>query len=511
VLCIICLAGIALRLLSTSLFNHHESWFEEEIVTAHNWATLKVGWYEPWRFSRVTYILGPLLLNEWSLNAYRAPGVVWGLVSVVLVACASRALKCSWLTTMLATATFATVKWFTISAGTAHMVGWGVTVVVALVFAGVYGERGVRESHLAAALTGIGCGVLAHEYIPFQPIAAACLAYTVISSFVRKDGENRRYRINGVIAIASFLMMFSPLIAHMNMEGYAAYLRGEHFESLFRHGGPDPLKAKRPMFLSNIQESYRLLSGLPGGTGPHTSPTEHLVNRYVGVTMVCGLFFCILTRTSGSFRFICSAALLSLLLEARFANHTREHRLIAIAPVLFMAGVVMVDRIDRLFQAHWLPKAFRRLVPHLRPLVFLGMTGYIVCAQLYATWLGALAHESIKLLDNRSYLECKPILDHSNPGDTVYFFPPHRPCDHGNYSWMFNMRNITLHALNSFEEASQIQGPAVIIYGHSDPNGIPADTLGSVLAAIPPNAHRSLRVSANSLGAIRAISYRIPR
>lgn len=510
ILLIICLTGFSLRLLSNSLFNHHESWFEEPLASVINTGVFGYGLISPWRFSRITYILGPLLLNEWSLEAFRAPGVAWGLCGVAFIAIGSRIIGCSWPVCLLATTTFATMKWFTISAGTVHMVGWGVPLVVLMVLLAAYGQRGLRQSRLSACFLGIVCGMLCHEYITFQPLAVMMMGYVFLDTLLLRGKTNRQYRVNALIASIAYLSILSPLIAHMNLEGYHRYLFREHFESIFRHRGGNGL-TPNPLFASNLYQAFSSLSGLPCGAGPHWSPLEHLVNRWVGLFMLSGFFLCAtsILKVPPSLRFLCWGAALEIALEARFADTTREHRLIASAPIFFMAGVALVGRIDNALRQSMEKLRLKDFASSVSVVVCVVLSVYITTVQLRATSLGAKKSDNIRELDNASYLECTPILTHAEPGDTVYFFPKNKRCNGSDLHWMVTRRKINLIPLGTFEEVVSARGPAVVVYALSDSSGIPADTLAEVLKRIPPESSRTVRMTVNSLGNVRAISYRL--
>jgi hypothetical protein len=297
-----------------------------------------------------------LRLSGLSMDALRAPFVVFALLGLPLFYFAARSLVRTFDAALAATMLFASSAYLAAAGRVALETMAPVTTLCAALAATFYAVR--HRTIAAFAATGLATGFLSHEYISFK-LAVPFLLLTLILAAIASPPEPtplqhrpsrslltlRHYRWHCGVLVFTFLAVTAPLLLNssdtpLNVLAEGIFRQRRALESgglstdwgLWATAGLERIAASFDLFFRR-------------GTSADLLPTSlGVVDRYTGIASFIALAYCALTAGRDVRRlFLAVVVPLTIVLAGLLVDNPARYRLTPLPALCFLALAVPLD------------------------------------------------------------------------------------------------------------------------------------------------------------------------
>lgn len=455
---------------------------------------------------RLTNVLGGLgfTLMDNSLEALRFGFKVAGCLSVLVMALLLRRIGVSWIPTLLAVFTMATLRWLVIAGGAADELFSSILLEVLLLYC-VVGSYTSRENWLVwAGFAGLFGGLLAYEYDSYKIVFMLPPAFWLMQALTTSDLERRRHTLQaGGSYICVFAVVALPVIATViNDPGASPFLDGFNRNWVER-------TAVSPDVTSYLQRSagfaWGYIQSLIGQIDSHSSshyrpPGESMVPAIVGTLFALCWLYALQRPPSLFVRIVALVAIVMVLSTSLLANNANVGRLTPVLPLLILLTGVGVDALLRHCQSGDVPRLLRQV-----PYYAVALTALIVVGNIAAAVKTSYSEPVLREYANNQYSICRSIAAEPRGYQVVQVYAPSQ-CNLGDDLWLYPDITASVENITHLPSESYIAASSLVIIG--DSNGLPEDRISEfVNLASRMHSTHTLRTSETLLGDVVAVSF----
>ncbi len=501
--CLVCLA-IALRLALLQFIPPPLPGFEE-MQTGGAAITIARGAELPlvFRFTNVFGALG-FALGDNSLAALRVGFQLAGSLSILVMALLLRRCGVSWIPTLLAVLTMATLRLLVIGGGSADELFTGVVFEVFLLYC-VVGSQTSRANWLPwAGFAGLFAGLLAYEYDSYRVVLVLPPVFWLVQAITAGEVADRRRALQaGGLYVLVFTAIALPVIASViDDPRHTMFMDGFH-----RH------RAQRDAFAPDVASYLKRSSAfvwgyvqsLIGQVDNHSSsylrpPGESVIPAVVGALFALSWLYA-LWRPANLLMRLSALTVLVMLLGASFlTNNTNLARLIPALPLLIVLTAMGADSILRRLQSRDNPGLLRKTNIYAALLI-----AYIVIGNITAALRFYSSESVLREYGNNQYTVCRAITDeHRHFRYVISYVAAH--CNRGDDQWLYPDMRVTMEHRASLTGESDLPAGSLVMIG--DSNGLPEDRIAEfVEMANRLNSAHTLRTTETALGKVATVTF----